>query len=66
MEAAENVVDYWLTGAGQTAGYMFGEPLFWAAAGASMVAGFMAPLPYNYWRLRKRQVPTIATIAVGT
>ena len=53
MEAAENVVDYWLTGGGQAAGYTFGEPLFWASAGVSMVAGFLAPLPYNYLRLRK-------------
>lgn len=53
LEAAENVVDYWLTGAGQTAGCMFGESMLGAAAGASMVAGFMAPLPYNYLRLRK-------------
>ncbi|KIH87089.1 hypothetical protein SPBR_05250 [Sporothrix brasiliensis 5110] len=53
MELAENAVDYWLTSGGQAAGYTFGEPLFWAAAGVSMVAGFLAPLPYNYMRLRK-------------
>ncbi|CAK7242423.1 MAG: hypothetical protein STHCBS139747_003914 [Sporothrix thermara] len=53
MEAAENIVDYWLTGGGQAAGYTFGEPMFWAAAGVSMAAGFLAPLPYNYLRLRK-------------
>ncbi|KJR90017.1 uncharacterized protein SPSK_06617 [Sporothrix schenckii 1099-18] len=53
MELAENAVDYWLTSGGQAAGYTFGEPLFWAAAGVSMVAGFLAPLPYNYMRLRR-------------
>lgn len=53
MEAAENVVDYYLTAGGTAAGFTFGEPMFWAAAGVSMVAGFLAPLPYNYARLRK-------------
>lgn len=49
MEAAENAVDYHLMG-GVVA---FDDPAFWAAAAVSMGAGFIAPLPYNYLRLRK-------------
>ncbi|KAM0207047.1 hypothetical protein ACHAQD_012220 [Fusarium lateritium] len=49
MEAAENAVDYYLTG-GQVA---LDDPSFWIAALVSIAAGFMAPLPYNYARLRK-------------
>lgn len=49
MEAAENAVDYYLTGGV----VCFESPAFWAAAAASIVAGFLAPLPYNYARLRK-------------
>ncbi|KAJ2973090.1 hypothetical protein NQ176_g6798 [Zarea fungicola] len=48
MELAENVVDYSLTG-GAVA---FDSPTFWMAAVVSMGAGFLAPLPYNYHRLR--------------
>ncbi|KAL4777238.1 hypothetical protein BDW60DRAFT_172429 [Aspergillus nidulans var. acristatus] len=48
MEAAENLVDYHLTG-----GIInLNDPAFWIAAGVSIGAGFLAPLPYNYWRLR--------------
>ncbi|KAF5705828.1 hypothetical protein FGLOB1_7725 [Fusarium globosum] len=49
MEAAENAVDYYLTG-GQVA---LDDPAFWLAALVSIAAGFLAPLPYNYARLRK-------------
>lgn len=49
METVENLVDYWLTG-GVVA---FDAAAFWAAAGASMLAGFLAPLPYNYVQLRR-------------
>ncbi|KYK54005.1 hypothetical protein DCS_05955 [Drechmeria coniospora] len=49
MEMAENAVDYHLTG-GQVA---LDEPAFWLAATVSLAAGFLAPLPYNYARLRK-------------
>ncbi|PYI29656.1 hypothetical protein BP00DRAFT_427275 [Aspergillus indologenus CBS 114.80] len=49
MEIAENAVDYHLTG-GVVA---VGDPQFWLAAGVSVGAGYLAPLPYNYWRLRK-------------
>ncbi|KAH8814801.1 hypothetical protein F5884DRAFT_817303 [Xylogone sp. PMI_703] len=49
MEIAENTVDYHLTG-GVVA---LGDPGFWLAAALSMAAGYLAPLPYNYLRLRK-------------
>ncbi|KAJ5158220.1 uncharacterized protein N7500_007871 [Penicillium coprophilum] len=49
MELAENAVDYHLTG-GIVA---LGDPKFWMAAVVSVGAGYLAPLPYNYLRLRK-------------
>lgn len=49
MESVQNVVDYHLTG-GVVA---FHDPQFWTAAVVSIGAGFLAPLPYNYCRLRK-------------
>lgn len=48
MEAAENLVDYHLTGGVIN----LNDLAFWIAAGVSIGAGFLAPLPYNYWRLR--------------
>lgn len=49
MELAENAVDYHLTGGVVN----FGDPKFWMAAALSIGAGYLAPLPYNYLRLRK-------------
>ncbi|KID93360.1 hypothetical protein MAJ_10676, partial [Metarhizium majus ARSEF 297] len=49
MELAENAVDYHLTG-GQVA---VDSPAFWVAGAVAMAAGFLAPLPYNYLRLKK-------------
>lgn len=49
MEFVENVVDYKLTG-GLVALY---DTQFWVSAALSAAAGFAAPLPYNYIRLRK-------------
>lgn len=49
MELVENLVDYNLTGGI----VQFNGPMFWIAAVVSMMAGFLAPLPYNYHRLRK-------------
>ncbi|KAH6999581.1 hypothetical protein EDB80DRAFT_724958 [Ilyonectria destructans] len=49
MEIAENAVDYYLTGGAVS----FNTPGFWVAALVAMAAGFLAPLPYNYIRLRK-------------
>lgn len=44
MEAAMNGVDVLLTG---------GARLTWWVLPFMWVAGFLAPLPYNYWRLKK-------------
>jgi hypothetical protein len=49
MEGAENIVDYHLTGGVVDVS----DPRFWLAATASVVAGYLAPLPYNYSRLRR-------------
>jgi hypothetical protein len=49
METVQNLVDYHLTG-GIIA---LEDTQFWTAAAISMLAGFLAPLPYNYVRLRK-------------
>ncbi|KAL4935828.1 hypothetical protein BDV06DRAFT_206134 [Aspergillus oleicola] len=49
MEIAENVVDYHLTGGVVD----LASPGFWGAAVVSVGAGFLAPLPWNFWRLRK-------------
>ncbi|KAI9362327.1 hypothetical protein BD770DRAFT_408130 [Pilaira anomala] len=48
MELSENLVDWHLMG-GQV---VFDDPKFWMAAAVSTAAGFIVPLPYNYWRLR--------------
>jgi hypothetical protein len=42
MEAVMNAVDLWLTG---------GARLTWWVIPIMLTAGFLAPLPYNYWRL---------------
>ena len=48
MELAENVVDYSLHG-----GLVDLASLsFWTSAACAAVAGFLFPLPYNYFRLR--------------
>ncbi|KAJ0426685.1 hypothetical protein BJY00DRAFT_100 [Aspergillus carlsbadensis] len=49
MEAAENLVDYHLTGGV----VVLDDPKFWLAATVSIAAGFLTPLPYNYLRLKK-------------
>ncbi|MBT4568573.1 MAG: DUF4396 domain-containing protein [Marinovum sp.] len=43
MEAAMNLVDVWLTG---------GAKLTWWVVPMMLLAGFITPLPYNYWRLK--------------
>ena len=43
MEAAMNVTDLLLTG---------GAMLTWWVVPIMLAAGFVAPLPYNYWRLK--------------
>jgi hypothetical protein len=44
MEAAMNIVDVLLTG---------GAMLTWWAMPIILIAGFITPLPYNYFRLKK-------------
>ena len=43
METAMNLTDFLLTG---------GAKLTWWVVPLMLIAGFLAPLPYNYWRLK--------------
>ncbi len=43
MELAMNLVDVWMTG---------GAKLTWWVIPFMLAAGFITPLPYNYWRLK--------------
>ena len=47
MEAAMNIVDLVLTG---------GAKLTWWVIIPMLIAGFLTPWPYNYWRLKKHGV----------
>ena len=49
MELAANLTDYFLTGGGIPPS----EPWYWAALGIALVVGFITPLPYNYYKLKK-------------
>ena len=49
MEGAENVTDLYLTG-GVFAPH---EVQWWVALGVSVGAGFVTPLPYNYYQLKE-------------
>ena len=44
MELTMNILDWLLTG---------GAIITWWVAPIMLVAGFIAPWPYNYWRLKK-------------
>ena len=44
MEVAMNLTDYLLTG---------GAILTWWVVPLMLIVGFVTPLPYNYWRLKK-------------
>ena len=44
METAMNATDYLLTG---------GAVLTWWVVPIALIAGFITPWPYNYWRLQK-------------
>ncbi|KAF9961212.1 hypothetical protein BGZ70_008339 [Mortierella alpina] len=50
MEAVENAVDIHLMGWGNV---NMQDPLFWKAIGISALAGWSAPLPFNYWNLKR-------------
>ena len=49
MELVMNATDFMITG-GKAA---FGNPFYWTALLVAMIAGFFAPLPYNYYKLKK-------------
>lgn len=49
MEVVMNITDFMITG-GKAA---FSSPLYWLAIVFAMIAGFIAPLPYNYYKLKK-------------
>lgn len=49
MEFSENATDYFLTG-GQASMYTL---WFWSALAISTTAGFLTPLPYNYYKIKK-------------
>lgn len=49
MELAANATDLMLTG-GRVPLH---DPFFWQALAVSVVAGFLAPLPYNYYKFKK-------------
>jgi copper chaperone CopZ len=49
MEIAMNLTDFMVTG-GKAA---FEDPMYWSAFGIAAIAGFITPLPYNYYRLKK-------------
>ena len=44
MEISMNITDILLTG---------GATITWWATPIMLFAGFITPLPYNYWRLKK-------------
>ena len=49
MEIAMNTTDFIFTG-GKAA---FDDPIYWTALVIALIAGFIAPLPYNYYKLAK-------------
>ncbi|TXC76269.1 DUF4396 domain-containing protein [Luteibaculum oceani] len=49
MEIAMNTTDFMITGAKAN----FSDPVYWLALIAALIAGFIAPLPYNYYKLEK-------------
>lgn len=49
MELAANATDFMLTG-GRVP---LTDPFYWTALALSVGAGFLAPLPYNYWKFKE-------------
>lgn len=49
MELAANATDFMLTG-GRVP---ISDPFYWTALALSVGAGFLAPLPYNYWKFKQ-------------
>jgi hypothetical protein len=50
MEISENMTDYFVTGGGNVP---LTDSFYWFALGISLIAGFLVPLPYNYYKLQK-------------
>jgi hypothetical protein len=44
METSMNLIDIWVTGGARLT--------FWVVP-LMLIAGFITPLPYNYWQLKK-------------
>ena len=49
MELAENATDWLLT----RGSVPISDPWYWTALGVSLMVGFFATLPYNYYKLRR-------------
>ncbi|MBL7779267.1 MAG: DUF4396 domain-containing protein [Chitinophagales bacterium] len=49
MEIAMNLTDFMVTGGKAN----FNAPGYWAAFALAAIAGFLTPLPYNYYKLKK-------------
>lgn len=49
MEFAANATDFMLTGGRVPPS----DPFYWTALAISVGAGFLAPLPYNYWKFKR-------------
>lgn len=49
MEIAMTSTDFMITG-GKAA---FDDPLYWLALAPALIVGFLVPLPYNYYKLKK-------------
>ncbi|MCP4460080.1 MAG: DUF4396 domain-containing protein [Cytophagales bacterium] len=49
MEIAMNTTDFVITGGKAS----FDDPMYWTALIIAMIAGFLAPLPYNYYKLQR-------------
>jgi cation transport ATPase len=49
MEIAMNITDFVITGGKAD----FHSHTYWMAFGFALIAGFIAPLPYNYFKLKK-------------
>ena len=49
MEAAANATDFMLTGGRVPPS----DPFYWGALAISVGAGFLTPLPYNYWKFKR-------------
>ena len=49
MEFSENATDFMMTGGNVP----LTDSFYWVALGIALAAGFLVPLPYNYYKLKK-------------